>query len=134
MDHARLARVSARISPAAMSRVSSGLGNFARASWLSARLTTSFRPGASQGRAGPKEEAQILRRFGFGMNCVRGAEKQVQSHHRREPASRRSEKGLAANETKPKRADTRRIIKRKHVVNVAIRLFGENLLAHGAFY
>src|SRR5437667_1821016 len=43
-----LARVKARISPAAMSRVSSGLGNFAIASLSSARLTAAFLNGSEE--------------------------------------------------------------------------------------
>src|SRR5213082_750349 len=65
------------------------------------------------------------------MNCVRGSEEGIQAHQRRELAAGRGEKWTVGIVPEAQGADARRIVKRKRVINVAIRLLGQHLLANG---
>ena len=88
-------------------------------------------PGTAKWRAGPKEEAQVCRRVGLGVNCIGGAQQGLEAYQGRELSCADSQKRARGIQAETQRPKPRGVIERKHIINVPIRLLHEDLLAHG---
>src|ERR1017187_1802786 len=108
------------------------LGKFRHGESVVGQADGCLGPCSTEWRTSAKEKAQVLGGFRLTMNCIGGAQKGVEANQGREFPAGGGEKRAVGVKPETQRTDARRIVKRQHVVNVPIRLLGQDFLADGA--
>lgn len=92
-----------------------------------------FRSRPAKRGAGAKEEFQISRRFGIGVDGIGSSQQSLETDEGWQVSDRRCKERTFVDFSKAQCAQPGAIIQSKHVIDVAIRLLSQDLFSDGSF-